>query len=258
MRPNADHTAYLVPVAVGDRTLQFEVDTGASGSTITPAACAKARARCGGEATTAAGAGGEIAVPTANVPLRLGDWPVRNLELAVMDLPVQGDPAADGILGRDLLGDDVVQLDFANGRLVLGAQAHGDGVPFASVLDGLIETTVAVDGTPIKAVVDVGASHTILNQRAAARLTDAVPGSAGGAAALGADGKPIAMTSIVATSLALGQRMLDRPTLFVADLPVFGTFGLETEPAMIVGLDVLARGSVVIDYRNHTIAASAL
>lgn len=258
MRPNADRTAYLVPVTVGDRALLFEVDTGASGSTITPAACKKARASCAGEAATAAGAGGEMTVPTATLALRLGDRPARDVELAVMDLPTQGDPVADGILGRDLLGDEVVQLDFASGRLVLGAEAAGAAVPFAPVLDGLIETTVAVDGTPIKAVVDVGASHSILNQRAAARLTDAVPGAASGAAALGADGKPIPMTSIVARSLAIGQRTVERPTLFVADLPVFATFGLEAEPAMIVGLDVLARGSVVIDYKHHTIAASGL
>ena len=103
----------------------------------------------------------------------------------------------------------------------------------------------------VQAVLDTGARGTIMNW-AAAKLLGLTPESPGLATATPVKGVSQHGTqSFAATfgSLAIGEASVARPALRIADLPVFGVLGFRPdEPALILGIDMLADRRFVVDY----------
>ena len=65
---------------------------------------------------------------------------------------------------------------------------------------------------------------------------------------MGADGTSVAVTRQPFKRVSVGEIAFDDPSLYVGNLPVFGQLGLSKGPALILGLDLLSKRDVVLDY----------
>ena len=86
-------------------------------------------------------------------------------------------PGQDGLLGADFLFNFDVDFDFANAKLNLFAPHRCEGravywtqdeaaiakVPISLEDDRHIDVPIRIDGKPLKAIFDTGASHTVMN-----------------------------------------------------------------------------------------------
>jgi predicted aspartyl protease len=271
----------LVPAHVGGgEELWFILDTGASATTITPATRKKlGLAGLGAHSQTdvVAAGGAKLGAQGYRLEhLRVGPREYGAMvvwEASLDEVPGDG-VAVAGILGQDFLALHDVELDFDGHKLRLYPAGHGVGaitkplakVPFTVLPEGLLSIDVRVDdAAPLPAIVDLGASASILNRRGA-KLAGWEPplrkekGSSGAkgkrkakAAAVGADGAAIAVVPHPFGHVDMGGRRVSDPLFFVGDLPVFTTLHLGDRPAMILGLDVLGKHEVVIDYANRAL-----
>jgi hypothetical protein len=198
-------------------------------------------------------------------PMELGGVTLPPMDASVEDIAAAaGSPS--GILGRDFLLLHDTEVDLAHGRLRLfpagSSRRRGDldatfaRVPFSEAV-GLVRVDVRIDGgEPIPAIVDLGASSSLANVEAA-RRSGFVPGAGQGAGtALGADGRPIAVTPHTFATLGIGDLAVASPAIVVGDLPVFDALGLARGPAVLLGLDMLERRVVVFDYANRELVIS--
>jgi clan AA aspartic protease (TIGR02281 family) len=111
----------VIRVTIGDGQAELLVDTGCAVTAITPRAAERLgldrRAFAGRQAVFTAG-GASIVVPTGRIPsLRLGVVELRDLEVALMELP----PGVnlDGLLGVNALDRFRATFDFRHAALVL-------------------------------------------------------------------------------------------------------------------------------------------
>jgi predicted aspartyl protease len=112
-----------------------------------------------------------------------------NVHALVQPSPLSHDTRMAGTLGVDLLGNYDVDLDFAAHKMNLMSPDHCPGkvvywsadtvavVPIRVVQDGHIIVPVTLDGRELDAILDTGASQTILSQEAAQNIFGLQPGT---------------------------------------------------------------------------------
>jgi hypothetical protein len=172
----------LVTVEVDGQPARFVLDTGAERSVVSEAAVQRlGLARDQWVGTTMGGIGGVDRRPNA-LPrsLSLGGVPlVRNTlnhDTSLVVTPTLrgvSSNAADGLLGRDFLS--VFDLDVDMPDKVVGLEAVHDcsgrflpwtapytAVPVTEVLGGAVVMPVSLDGRPLRALLDSGASSSLL------------------------------------------------------------------------------------------------
>jgi predicted aspartyl protease len=242
----------------GAAPVRFVVDTGANLSAVDARVWAElGQPADAGRAVSVRGAGGKVEGRLVG-PVTIEVGGARAELPLVVVLPLEhlqdeGAPIA-GILGKDFLGRHVVELDFGSSTLGL----HEPGVtldvadcaalPTRRLRAGLLGVDLRVGESEVPAVVDLGASVTVLNGAAAA-LPGVVVG-AGEDRLSGADASAL-VVSPASSELGLGSLDLGPATVTTADLEVFDTLRLRRKPAAILGMDVLSRYRLVIDYRSR-------
>jgi predicted aspartyl protease len=252
----------------GGLSFRFLLDSGASGNSVSPALAHDLALRPHGTAE-AVGAGGSMgAEALVELPkLQLGGMDLPAMEASVTPLAGPTDGTV-GILGRDFLLLHDTEVDLAHGRLRLfprgSSRSRSDlspastRLPFSESL-GLVRVDVRLDGSgAMPAIVDLGAPQSIASVEAAKAAGFAMPVGKTGAAAMGADGKPIAVAPHTFQNLGVGAIAIPSPLLVVGDLPVFGELGFGTGPAVLLGLDMLRSRVVVFDYEHHELVISPL
>lgn len=242
----------------GRAGMLFIVDTGASGTVMTPRAIAAAGLRHAGSSEETMGASGVAARAEVYTigRLRAGAAEVADLRVLETALDMLGDDRIAGVLGRDFLARYRVEIDLRAGVLRLRdprapvPPPSGTPISFRDLSEGLIGLGVRLNGSaPIAAVLDLGAQVSIVNRRAAALA--GVAAKAEGVQAMGVGGAAAALSPERFIRIQVGGATLADRTLYVGDLPVFGALGLGDGPAMIFGLDLLATGVIEIDYLRH-------
>jgi predicted aspartyl protease len=260
------HGHVLVPLTTGGHPGMFLLDTGASADLVTPS-FARMLGLTPKGATQSLGAGGSAgAVAVVSLPeIQVGDERFAAHDVAVQEFDPE-EPRISGVLGRTFLEQRDAQVDFARGQLRLyprgSTRSRADlgppgfaHVPFTEV-SGIVSVTARLDGgDPVPAILDFGATQSIASRAAAAMAGVATSLQDAGSVAVGADGRNIPVGMQAFRSLAVGDVVVQAPTLAVADLPVFEQLGLKG-PALLVGLDFLDRRTVVIDFADHEIALS--
>jgi len=111
-------------------------------------------------------------------------------------------------------------------------------------------------GVHVNVLIDTGSDISLANQK----LRDALRGVAartiqyhnGHAFTFG---RPIVLEqSVWAPSLRLGHTVVDGVNAYVGDFHIFDFWGLQDEPTMLIGMDVLARSrEMAIDYENGVV-----
>jgi predicted aspartyl protease len=254
----------VISIDVNDRDgLKFVLDTGASGTVITPATRELLQLRPVAGAVAAAGAGGELANAAQYrlTRVRVGGREYRDLavwESSLDEISAIG-PDLAGILGRDFLAQHELEIDLPGQvvRLLAPGERPLPGraarVPFTNADDGLMHSELEIAGVKIPAIFDLGAQVTILNDRAVKAAMLEPAGGAGAATASGADGTPTAMLRQKAKRIRLGDLELADRFVFSGDLPVFAALGLDQGPAALLGLDLLGDRAIRIDFATRTI-----
>lgn len=238
----------LVPVSIdGGPARIFAIDTAASHTVLdrstfndrVPAGPASA----GG---TAHGAHGTLTATVTRLDsVSLWEDEVSGVDavlLPVANLAHGGPPDFDGVLGIPYLSRFLIDIDFPNRTLALRDRGDAaacdvcqpeDAVALDTLMGGLKGIRLVMDGVPMIAVLDTGAARSVLNPAAAGRLQSS--------RAEGLEVPPMA-------AITIGSRLVaHKPRPDTIALPVFATLGLDEEPAMILGLDILASGRLVLD-----------
>lgn len=127
----------------------------------------------------------------------------------------------------------------------LAADAEERWIAFTPTAAGQIGFTAVVDGREIAAILDTGASHTVLARSSAA--VDVARVTAGGAAvAVGGD---VAFGRMPVGRIEVGALVRTGGEVLVADLPADAAGGAAVE--LLVGQDLIGAQAIDIDYRAH-------
>lgn len=113
--------------------------------------------------------------------MTLGGVRVEATQLLINPRPLSRDGSIAGLLGDDILGHYDVEFDFVGHKLDLFRTDHCPGViywpaaavgvvPFRVARGGYVVVDITLDGKPVRAIVDTGATDTLMTDVAAEEL----------------------------------------------------------------------------------------
>ena len=252
--------APLIPASINDHLVQMLVDTGAMKSLIWRYSAKDLGLVVAESNMKFYGAGGaEVAGVVLIKSLTLAGATVHNLRLFTAGHVK--DTGFAGIVGEDLLSNWDLEFDLSAQKLRLFSPKECKGgevvywAPEYSMMKlisdpqdtGLLKATVQLNGRPVVALLDTGASSSVVSTQAMSRsgIKPETP-MAASAASRGLAGKAINTQVAIFPSLGIGQETVQNAKLRIADL-----FGANAElltgsfipqqaadnPDMIIGAD---------------------
>jgi hypothetical protein len=260
--------AITVPVEVNGITATFILDTGATRSVVTEDAVHRlGLARDEWVGTTMSGIGGIESRPNADPrSFTLGGVKLMrrtlthdtSLTVGILPRTHAGNLLVDGLLGRDFLSLFDLDLDVPGGHLTLYQIQDCAGrflpwtgsytaVPVTLPAENALIVPVAVDGTPLRALLDTGATSSLISAPGMYRL---------GLQQANLGGDPVQQVSGLGThivpmhqhvfrSLQVGGQTVASPTIWVAPLR------LSPIVDMLLGADWLAGRRVWISFSTR-------
>lgn len=186
----------------------------------------------------------------------------RNFKEMVV-LPDADDRRIMGIVGADFFKGHWLSFDSNKNtvRLENTSVKVPDGwqkLKCKPVGSGSMSALVKVGDLDVHAVVDTGATISVLNEFAANALE--LPTGAK-YVKLGADasghGKSILGSAAKLPAMTIGGISLEARTVYVADLPAFTRFGAHQVPAMIMGMDIMKQFSILLNFDERCLYVQA-
>jgi len=187
------------------------------------------------------------------------------LHLSRGDTPVLDGPmlsGENGLLGVDGMAGRLLHIDFARHCVEIyenaaqlpmqGWQSVSARVQFGS----LLMVPGEIMGVHVNVLIDTGAEISLANQH----FRDALHGIAARSVQYHNGraftfGRPIVLAETVWTPrLRLGHTAVENVTAYIGDFHIFEHWGLQDEPTLLIGMDVLARSSeMAIDYEHGVV-----
>ncbi|MBB4631048.1 aspartyl protease family protein [Sphingosinicella soli] len=252
-----------VPVSIGGRgPFDFVVDTGAERTVLSEElANTLGLGRTGSANVHSISGVGRF--ETVTVPsLSVTNTPVRNVRAPLFR---RGDLGAEGLLGVDSLQSKAILIDFARQTIVItpasktpDLEADDDStivIRARSRLGRLILADAAIGHRRIAVVIDTGAEHSVGNfamRKAAVKRGKAsllIPTTLHDVA-----GGSVPAEIALVDDMRLGSVTLMGMPIAFADLPVFRQLGLDTRPAMLLGMNTLrAFEQVAVDFATRKV-----
>ncbi|GHF19136.1 hypothetical protein GCM10017044_12110 [Kordiimonas sediminis] len=249
----------LVRIGQGGVGYPFIVDTGASRTVLYRSLATE----LGLEALPMQSRAVITATGTQEMSLyKVGVVQIFGYDFDLRDTVAMPDPKRNGVFG--LVGVDVLRgrvLLLEKGQPVTLAPdlsaLSGDGwqsVQGRPVGYGSIAVDVQIDGETIPAILDTGASVTVLNP-AAALLLEKHDSTVTGADTprVEASGRGITATTVPVGSIKLGDVTFRPGQIMAAPLPVFRAFGAGRAAAVIIGMDILGQYDTALDFRGWSL-----
>jgi hypothetical protein len=260
----------MVPALVNEQPATFILDTGAQRSVITRDTVARlALALDEWVATTTSGVGGMERHRNANPrSFTLGGVKLerrtrtRDTSLTVGTLPLTriGPHQIDGLLGRDFLSPFDLVMDLRRQRVTLFEVSEcsgrflpwrGDyrGLPVENPTETALVIRLEVDGVRLRALLDTGASTTVLAAPGMARLgltAEKLAGDQTGQAS-GLGPRPIATFRHVFQEMRIGQEVFREPALMVSPIRLVPIVD------MLLGADWLANKTVWVSFATRQV-----
>jgi predicted aspartyl protease len=190
--------------------------------------------------------------------LSLGQSTIHSLELPALR---EDDLGGQGMIGIDALVQQRLMMDFEK-RVIKAEDAR---LP-AQYLDGeivvtahrrrgqLILTQVTAGGLPVEAVVDTGSEITIGNLALRDKLIRGNRDKFLTLSVMGVTGVTAELQMAKVSELKLGSVTLRDVPMAFADVPPFTLFGLQKEPALLLGTDLLETfRRVSLDFRARKV-----
>lgn len=246
------------PVLInGQGPFRLVLDTGASKSAIVPRVAEQLALPVKTRGAKVRGVTGSAVVPTAKIEsLQFGDLLVEDVTVPIVADVFGG---ADGVLGGDGLHDKRILVEFRNDRISIARSRKQPAppgylvVPFKYVRPLGLRTTVMVGPIKTIAIIDTGGQATIgnlaLREALAQRRGEKDPFDD---AVIGVTEDVQAATRVRVPTIVIGGLALRRADIRFADLHIFEHWNLLSEPALMIGMDVLGTiDSLVIDFRRE-------
>ncbi len=149
---------------------------------------------------------------------------------------------------------DVLDFDFPDGRFsVYNGRPRGDGSTSGrgklKFENGLMFTEVTVNGVKGRALIDTGSPFSFINSRMALEAK-AQSDEEKTRSLIGATGGAMSVSVATVKRLSVARFNVSRLNMIVADPALFRDLGIQDEPAMLLGLDLLSLFRVQIDRRR--------
>ncbi len=227
------HNVPVVAVQINGKPARMIIDTGSDGTVLTQQAAGRLGIVAGSGTRTLGGAGGTAKVGIGRADsVTIGGAVQQGTRIAIADMPNLG---VDGLLGIDTLVDYELDLDVPQRRAgFYRARACVDALPDfpgriirlptqQQARSGHIFVSLQVDGTPLRGMLDSGASTSTLSLQAAedtglsARRLAQLPRGRG--LALNKEG--LAFSEGIFDAMQVGEDRLAHPRMTVADIPPF-------------------------------------
>lgn len=250
----------VAPVYInGQGPFLFMLDTGANRTVLSGETVQRLGLPVEDGAIAVQGVNGRGLVPTVTIGrLDAGATRFDNVELPVLAGSVLD--RIDGILGMDGFVNKKVTADFVRDRITI-VESSGQRAPLNRVVlrgklisGQLMIIEGRVGRVPVKAVIDTGGLHTLGNaalQRAvAARRTRADIALA--TTVIDATDRLRYGEVSVSPAITLGNATIRNTVITYGDFDIFHVWGLQDEPALLIGMDVLGTlAEFAIDYRRR-------
>lgn len=237
-------TRLMVDVHVNGRgPYQFLVDSGADTSVVGVRIAQQLKLPLGTPAILNAMTDRKIVDRVQVDELTLGPSTVRNLELPVLR---EADLGSAGILGIDALVEQRLMMDFeqkvikAEDATVRYKPQPGEIVVTARRHRGqLILTEVRAGKTTLNAVIDTGSQISIGNSLLREKLLRNKKVRFWTVPVTGVTGHTVDLQLATIPHLELGSVTLVNVPVAFADVPPFQVFGIDQEPGLLLGTDIL-------------------
>lgn len=247
----------LAAVLINGRgPFRFILDTGANRSAISPRVVeVLGLESADGDVVGVHGVTGSAAMPVVRVDtLRAGDIVLEDVRLPVLTSQVFAD--ADGILGVEGLQHARVDVNFTSDRVNIGHSPRRRApegfvtMPVRLEKNGLMLVNGRVGGVRVQIIIDTGAERSLGNvplqtallhrvsrrHRVQTNVYGVTPDVRTG-------------TSFLAPTISIGSTRLRNLPVTFDDLHVFNVWGLDEEPALLLGMDLLGTlERFIIDY----------
>ena len=259
----------VVDGEINGRKIGILLDTGAQMSLVRRSATTKlGLTRYEVEGYRAFGVGGETHAEYVHIDeFRIGKAVRKNWRALVAGEHDFGDEIAV-FLGDDFFNQVDIEFDLANNAVRLYETKDCEGVSLAYwttepagvvpiEAGSKIWLTVAINGKPVRAELDSGASYSVLSRADAGRLgvTSESPGAVAGGCVTGEGKRQIDSWIALFESFAIGNEIIRNPRIRFADLWQYTTY-TETgsrlparfagQPDMLLGADFLRAHRVLI------------
>jgi len=244
----------------GKGPYKFIVDTGAERSVLSDTLVAELGLTPTGRAEVQ---GLILKVPTDLVTideLKYGKFSKQDLKVPVLH---RGELGADGCLGLDIINGTRVTFDFKDQAIRIqksGLQVTADWGTTVVVVHGtgkggrLRSNQCTVDGVDTTAFIDTGSEATIGNLPLLKAMSVADHPDLGVAQLSGATGGDASGRFTPIKRLQIQGLIFENGTIVISDVPNFAQWGIDAQPAILVGMDFLRKfASLTIDYRRKEI-----
>lgn len=258
---DARKTRSRMTVAVtieGKGPYRFVVDSGAD-STVIGAKIAEALALPLGAPVLLNGMTDSVRVSRVLVDeLGIGDSTIHNLELPVLK---ERDLGGEGMIGIDALVEQRLMMDFEKRTIrvedakVPAPKMDGEIVVTARRRRGqLILTQVSANRQAVDAVVDTGSEITIGNLALRNKIIRNDPSKVVTVAVTGVTGISMNLQIARIAEMKIGSITLRDVPIAFADLPPFEVFGLDKQPALLLGTDILENfRRISLDFKGRRV-----
>ncbi len=197
--------------------------------------------------------------------VRLDSVTTGNVRLGALDAAYSRDlnipGTAANVLPSSAFPGDVLEFDFRNrlisvydGRPDRPKSTYFDTVPY-TLEGGLMFVDIRINGRKGRGLIDTGSNLTYVNSNFA-RLAQLTTNAEKTQLLQGATGGDESLRVATARKVQLADFNFERADLFVTDPELFTLLGLEDEPVMVIGLDLLSEFKVQFDRRRSRIVLS--
>ncbi len=251
----------VAPISInGQGPFSFIIDTGANRSVLSQALATRLGLTPAGVGVVHSIDGAQPATLVNVESLSFG-----TLRLSRGDTPVLDGPMLDGahgLLGVDGMAGRLLHIDFTKRCVEIyenAAQMPTRGwqsAPARMRFGSMLMVPGEIMGVHVNVLIDTGSDISLANQS----FRDALRGVAartieyhnGHAFTFG---RPIVLEQSVWTpSLRLGHTVVDGVNAYIGDFHIFDFWGLQDEPTLLIGMDVLARSrEMAIDYEHGVV-----
>ena len=250
----------VVPVFIdGKGPFRFLVDTGADGSLVS-----ETLARSLGLLPSAArnewveGTTGTEQLPCVTIDsLRIGSIVKQNVRMPISRSPVM--TGLDGILGMAGFGSVRVLVDFRHNKVAIDRSSLGVPSEYLDIqahrtAGGLLVIPARVGDIPVEAVIDTGATETLGNGALRKALMREAAQKAADARIYGVT-RQISNGGLARSpTIYLGPAEIRGLGIVYSNIPIFKTWNLQSQPAVIIGMNALGVvDELVLDYPSSRI-----
>jgi predicted aspartyl protease len=246
----------------GQGPFRFLVDTGSTTTVLSQRVATALSATTVGEATVN-GTTGAALMPLAVIDtLETGVVAKRDIRVAI--LTDWGLGREDGILGADVFAGKRLTFDIGSRSVRVEPTRRTVHASLSNMRlrhGMLAEISGSIGAVSAKLMLDTGAQNCIVNPKLEAALMKAAPRMqrTENAKVVGVTGQVLVGNYLMLPKIDLKRVYVRDAGAIAADAPIFKLWGLENEPAMIVGVDVLSRlSNFSIDYGARVFDAQPL